>query len=138
MNSKRYPIASYVPLNPNKSTAKSKAFNDLDTTLKQMTFSEIIADPDYHFENCFVTNFDLTHHECRGDSLSFSRKYYETIFNEKVKREITSKTDQNLFISSAITSERKDMTIEKEILRKHFNREILEENLQKKVFFYRL
>ena len=122
-----------MPLNPNKSTAKNKAFNDLDMTLKQMTFNEIIADLDYHFENCFVTNFDLIHHECKGDSLSFSRKYYETIFNE-----ITSKTDQNLFISSAITSERKDMIIEKEILRKHFNREILEENLQKKVFFYRL
>ena len=30
------------------------------------------------------------------------------------------------------------MTIEKEVFKEHFNKEIIEENLQKKVFFYQL
>ena len=70
-----------------------------------MTFNEIVNDLDYHFENCFVTNFDLIHHECRGDELSHSRKYYETIFNKKIKEELVSENTQNRFISSAIKAE---------------------------------
>ena len=67
MNSRKYPVQNYVPYNPNKTTTKNRTFNDLDLTLKQMIFDEIVNDPDYHFKNCFVTNFDLIHHECRDD-----------------------------------------------------------------------
>ena len=112
-----------------------KIFNDLDTTLKQMTFNEIIVDTDYHFENSFITNFDLIHNDCRGDKLSYSRKHYETISNEKVKKEIASEEFRNRFISSAIRSERKDLVIEKEILEEHFNRQTIEKNLEKKGVF---
>ena len=135
MISKKYAVQNYVPTNPNKTTTKNRIFNDLDMTLKQMTLNEIVNDPDHHFENCFVTNFDLIHHECRGDELSYSRKYYETIFNKKIKEEIVSDDLRNRFVSSAIKSERKDMTIEKEVFKEHFNREIIEENLQKKGVF---
>ena len=100
-----------------------------------MTFTEIVNDPNYHFENCFVTNFDLIHHQCRGDELSYSRKHYETIFDKKVKEEIVSDDVRNRFVSSATRSDRKDMNIEKEIFKEHFNREIVEENLQKKGVF---
>ena len=134
MNSKKYAVQNYIPNNPNKTT-KSRTFNDLDLTLKQMTFNEIVNDPDYHFENCYVTNFDLIHHQCRGDELSYSRKHYETISNKKIKEEIVSDDLRNRFVSSAIKSERKDMTIEKEVFKEHFNREIIEENLQKKGVF---
>ena len=106
---------------------KNRAFNDLDLTLKQMTFNEIVNDPDYHFENSYVSNFDLIHHECRGDELSYSKKHYETISNKKIKEELVSEDIQNRFISSAIKCERKDMVIEKEISKEHFNREIIEE-----------
>ena len=54
---------------------------------------------------------------------------------KKIKEEIVSINDQNRFILSAIRSERKDMNIEKQIFKKHFNREIVEENLQKKGVF---
>ena len=56
MNSRKYPVQNYVPYNPNKTTTKNRTFNDLDLTLKQMTFDEIVNDSDYHFENCFATN----------------------------------------------------------------------------------
>ena len=83
MNLRKYAVQNYVPINPNKTTAKNRIFNDLDLTLKQMTFNEIVDDPDYHFENCFVTNFDKIHHQCKGDDLSCGRKHYETIFDKK-------------------------------------------------------
>ena len=47
MNSTKYPIQNYVPTNP----STEKNFFDLDMTLKRMTFEEIIADPEFHFEN---------------------------------------------------------------------------------------
>ena len=134
MNSKKYAVQNYVPINLIK-TAKNRTFNDLDLTLKQMTFNEIVNDPDYHFDNCFITNFDLIHHQCRGDELSYSKKHYETISNKKIKEEIVSDDVRNRFVSSAIRSERKDVTIEKQVFKEHFNREIVEENLQKKGVF---
>ena len=100
-----------------------------------MTFNEIVNDPDHHFENCYITNFDLIHHQCRGDELSYSKKHYETISNKKIKEEIASDDVRNRFVSSAIKSERKDVTIEKQIYKEHFNREVIEENLQKRCFF---
>ena len=103
-----------------------------------MTFTEIVNDPDYHYENCFVTNFDLIHHQCRGDELSYSRKHYETISNKKFEEELVSEDDRNRFVSSAIKSERKDVTIEKQIFKEHFNGEMVEENLQKKGVFCHL
>ena len=135
MNSKKYAIQNYVPINPNKIT-KNRTFNDLDLTLKQMTFNEIVNDPDYHFENSYISNFDLIHHGCRGDELSYSKKHYETISNKKIKEEIVSEDVRNHFVSSAIKSERKDVIIEKQIFKEHFNRELVEENLQKKGCFF--
>ena len=100
-----------------------------------MTFNEIVNDPGHHFENCYIINFDLIHHQCRGDELSYSKKHYETISNKKIKEEIVSDDVRNRFVSSAIRSERKDVTIEKQVFKEHFNREIVEENLQKKGVF---
>ena len=100
-----------------------------------MTFNKIVNDPDHHFENCYNINFDLIHHQCRGDELSYSKKHYETISNKKIKEEIASEDVRNRFVSTAIKSERKDKTIEKQIFKQHFNREIVEENLQKKGVF---
>ena len=132
MTSKKYPVQNYIPHNITKNKT---TFNDLDTTLKQMTYNEIVNDPQYHFDNCYVTNFDLIHHECRGDSLSSSRKHYETIWNKKIKDEISCDETRNRFVSSAIRSERKDVFIEKQVFEEHFNREVIEENLQKKGVF---
>ena len=41
----------------------------------------------------------------------------------------------NRFISSAIRSERKDLLIEKQVFEEHFNKEMVEKNLQKKGVF---
>ena len=137
MNSRKDTVQNYVPFNPNKTT-KNRTFNDLDTTLKQVTFNEILNDPDYHFENSFVTNFDLIHHQCRGDELSYSKKHYETIANKKIKEEILDENVRNRFICSAIRSERKDEAIEKKFFKNILTERRLKKTYQKRVFFYQL
>ena len=99
-----------------------------------MTYNNIVKDFDYHFENCYITNFDLINHERRGDKLNFSRKFYETIFFADVKKNL-DEINQKKFISSAIKSERIDLNIEKKLVIEHFKRESFKKNLEKKGIF---
>ena len=123
----KYPVNSYIP-------TKVTETDDLHSRLNKMTYDEIIKDFDYHFKNCYVINFDLIHHKCRGDELNFSRKFYETIFYNKVKENLI-KEDQKKFISSAIKSEREDVNLEKKLIIEHFKRKSFEKNLEKKGIF---
>ena len=134
MNSSTYPSQNYVSTKVKVRTA----YDTLDDTLNRMTFNEIINNSDYHFENTYITNFDLIHHDCRGDPLEHTKEYYETISYEKLNNEIVSKDDRASFISSAIKSERKDVFIEKKIFKEYFNREEIEKNCKKNMFFCHL
>ena len=124
----KYPVNSYVP------TKVTETVKDLDLKLKEMKYNDIVKDCDFHFENCYITNFDLIHHECRGDKLQFSRKFYETIFYDSVKKNL-DEINQEKFLSSAIKSERSNVNIEKKLIIEHFKRESLERNLEKKGIF---
>ena len=123
----KYPVNSYVP-------TKVTKIHDLHSRLQKMTYDEITEDFDYHFKNCYVTNFDLIHHECRGDKLNFSRKFYETIFYNKMKENLNEK-NQEKFLSSAIKSEREDVNFEKKLMIEHFKKVSFERNLEKKGIF---
>ena len=124
----KYPVNSYVP------TKVTETDKDLDLKLKEMKYNDIVKDCDFHFENCYITNFDLIHHECRGDKLQFNRKFYETIFYDSVKKNL-DEINQEKFLSSAIKSERSNVNIEKKLIIEHFKRESLERNLEKKGIF---
>ena len=119
MNYRKYLTNSYIP-------TRSKMLNEhdkfeLDARLQQMTFNEIIQNPDNHFENVFITNFDLINNQCRGDKLTHDRKFYETLFKEKLNSEINDIEQKDRFVSAAINSERKDVYIEKEIYKDQFS-----------------
>ena len=118
---------SYIP-------TKVTEVYDLNSRLIDMKYNEIMQDLEYHFQNCYITNFDKIHHECRGDKLNFSKEYYETIFYDRVKENI-SEEDQEKFISSAIRSEREDMNFERKIIIEHFNKLKVEKELEKKGVF---
>ena len=111
MSYRKYPTNSYIPTRP-KLLNKHDKF-DVDARLQKMTFNEIIQNPDNHFENVFITNFDLIHNQCRGDKLTHDRKFYETLFKEKLNSEINDIEQKDRFVSAAINSERKDVYIEK-------------------------
>ena len=133
MNYPRYPTNSYIPIRPKKWSEHDKF--DLDARLQQMTFNEIIQNPDNHFENAFIANFDLIHNQCRGDELTHDRKYYETLFKEKLNFEINDINQRNCFVSAGINSERKDVYIEKKIYKDQFSWKLLREKLKKNGVF---
>ena len=100
-----------------------------------MKYNEIMKDFDYHFKNCYISNFDLIHNECRGDKLNFSRRFYETITYSDVKKKLSTNFE-NKFISSAIKSERKDLHIEKKIITENFRTvEEIKEKFESKGIF---
>ena len=88
MNCKKYPTNNYIPTRPKLLNDHDRF--DLDAQLQQMTFNEIMQNPDSHFENPFITNLDLIHHECRGDKVTHDRKYYKTLFNKRLNSEINN------------------------------------------------
>ena len=133
MNYGRYPTNSYIPTRPKLLNEHDKF--DLDARLQQMTFNEIIQNPDNHFENVFITNFDLINNQCRGDKLTHDRKFYETLFKEKLNSEINDIEQKDRFVLAAINSERKDVYIEKEIYKDQFSRKLLWEKLNKNGVF---
>ena len=118
---------SYIP-------TKVTEVHDLNSRLNKMKYDEIMFDLEYHFQNCYITNFDKIHHECRGDKLNFSKKYYETIFYDQLKKN-NSEVDQEKFISSAIRSKREDMNFERKVILEHFNKLKVEKELEKKGVF---
>ena len=108
----RYPVTSYIP-------QKVDEVFDLDTRLNETKYNEILNDLDGHFQNCYVTNFDLIHNECRGDKLQNSRKHYQMVFEENLKKNLSIE-DAIKFCSSGIKSERKDLFFEKKVYENHF------------------
>ena len=125
----KYPVNNYVQ------TKVTETNKDLDLKLKEMTYNETLKDLNYHFKNCYITNFDLINNECRGDKLDFSRKFYESIFFADVKKNL-NEIDQEKFISAAIKSERIDLNIERKLIIEHFcKKESFEKILEKKGIF---
>ena len=84
-----------------------------------------------------ITNFDLIHHQCRGDELTHDRKYYETLLKRKVDLEFNNQLHKDVFLSSAQRCERKDVCFEKDLQKDHFNRTFVKEQLKRKGFFCR-
>ena len=118
---------SYIPI-------KVTEVHDLNSRLNKMKYDEIIENLEYHFQNCYITNFDKIHHECRGDKLHFSKRHYETIFYNQLKQNIDEQNREK-FISSAIRSKRKDINFEKKVILEHFNKLKIEKELEKRGVF---
>ena len=110
----KYPVMSYVP-------KKVECVYDLHTRLNNERNKEILDDIDGHFKKCYVTNFDLIHHECRGDKLNYSKKFYQTIYSKELTENLKFE-DQNKFVEAGIKSERNDLFFEKKVYLSHFER----------------
>ena len=50
-----------------------------------LKFKEMIDDPDAYFKKKEVVNFDIIHHECRGEQLQKSYKEHKTVVLDDVK-----------------------------------------------------
>ena len=118
---------SYIP-------TRVTEVHDLHSRLNKIKYDEIMENLEYHFQNCYITNFDKIHHECRGDERCFSKKHYETIFYNQLKQNI-EKQNHEKFISCAIRSEREDLNFERKVILEHFNKLKIEKELEKRGVF---
>ena len=135
MNHNRYPVTNYVPYNPANYLTGSTVEHSLDDTLDRQKYQKILNNPNYHFANSYITNFDIINHQCRGDKLENSKKYYETIFKKAVDKEIQENEKKTYFISEAVDCERKDVFLKKDVLTEHFNRLELQQKFEKQGIF---
>ena len=108
MNHSRYPIINYVPYNPDNYLTGGNLEHSLGDTLDRQKYQKILNNPNYHFANSYITNFDIINHECKGDKLENSKKYYETIFKETVDKEIqeNEKKKRILYLKRLIVREK--------------------------------
>ena len=120
-------MCSYVPTKP-----KSTKFYDLHQRLQEMTFEEVVNNPKEHFDNVYIKNFDLIHHQSRGDVLNYSEKFYKTISISQLKQIDYPKSYQ--FVAAAIKSERDDVYLEKNVIKKHFKKDIELKLIEQNVF----
>ena len=76
----------------------------------------MIENADEHFQKAKIINFDIIHHECRGDELKYSKNFYQKIENKDFKNYDNNVMEEVL--TSAIKSERKDICLIQLELRK--------------------
>ena len=135
-NDKKILRNSYVPIRAKFYNKHDKG--DLDTRFQQADYDEIISNSDEYFEKLTITNFDLIHQQCRGGKLLHDRKYYETLFKKKVEHELNNQLHRDVFLSSALRCERKDVYFEKGLQKDHFNQSLAKEELKKNEIFLSL
>ena len=92
---------------------KKHGKGDLDTRFQRADYDKSISNSDEYFEKVTITNFDLIHQQCIGDKPLHGRKYYETSFKKKVEHELNNRLHRDVFLSSALRCERKDVYFEK-------------------------
>ena len=69
-----------------------------------------------HFKKAKFVNFNITHHQCRGDPLD-PDNLDKTVYTEHLK----GYKCQQKIVASAIRSENKEIDIEENLVKKHFN-----------------
>ena len=75
-------------------------------------------DPQGHFERAKVINFDMIHAQARGESVD---KVKEEPFKTVREKDIQGYTNRDSIVSSAIRTRRKDLYLEKKLV-KHFKK----------------
>lgn len=86
MNSKKPLVGSkYVPKYYGHYFDSPWYKKDLMEYFNYCEYSEMTKDPTKYFEQKMVVNFDIIHHECRGDLLQGSCKNYQTVYSKDIK-----------------------------------------------------
>ena len=79
---------------------------DFLSYLDDLKFENFMENPDQSFRNTKIVNFDIIHHECRGDKLEKSCAHYQTVFKDDFLR-ITLKEIKKTVLSSALRNQLK-------------------------------
>ena len=91
----------------------------LITYIDQLKYKEFQKDRDAYINQTKITNFDIIHHECRGDRLDISIKEHNTIKKEKLKQ--LPPSEKYAAVAACFRSTNKNLVIEKSVAKEHFN-----------------
>ena len=89
--------------------------------LDDLKFEKFMENPDQSLRKTKIVNFDIIHHECRGNKLEKSYEYYQTVF--KVNFNKYNKRDEKKVLSSAFRNQDKlqqSIYFEKDLVLSHF------------------
>ena len=76
-------------------------------------------DPTKYFDQKKMINFDIIHHECRGDPLQGSYKNYQTVHNDDIKK--YPENEKKDVLGGLIRNlNRKDLFVEEKVVNEHF------------------
>ena len=59
---------------------------DFLSYLDDVKYEKFMENPDESFKKTKIINFDIINHQCRGDKLEHSEQYYQTVFEDNLKR----------------------------------------------------
>lgn len=82
-------------------------------------YSEMAKDPTKYFEQKKRINFDIIHHECRGDPLQGSYKNYQTVYNDDIKK-YPENEKKDVLGGLVRNLNRKDLFVEEKVVNEHF------------------
>ena len=111
MTEEKILVNNYIPHYP-------KYEDDLHEILLRHEYERINKNKKDYFRKAKIINFDIINHQCRGDPLKNSIKYYETIHQNDLQ--LAKEEDRDDFISEGIRSRREDLYVEKDIINEHF------------------
>ena len=96
---------------------------DLMAYFDHLDYKEMSDNPTKYFHDKKVINFDIIHHECRGDKLSNSYKHYKTVkandlknYPDKDKKETLSGVFRNV--------NRDDLWVQRDLMLDYFKKKI--------------
>ena len=76
-------------------------------------------DPTKYFDQKKMINFDIIHHECRGDPLQGSYKNYQTVHNDDIKK--YPENEKKDVLGGLIRNlNRKDLFVEEKVVNELF------------------
>ena len=119
MNKKKILRNKYVPQHSGDYFSKPWYKRDLMHYFDYVDYQEMCKHQTNYFKDKKNINFDITHHEVRADTLQDSYKNYQTVKTKDLEKYPAVEKEKT--VSGIIRNiDRKDMYIEKSILKKHF------------------
>ena len=94
---------------------------DFSTYLDDLKYEKFMKNTDQSFKKTKIGNFDIIHHQCRGDKMEHSESYYQTIFKKNLEKH--KKQDKKIFVLSALRNQKElqqEIFCEKKLVSEHF------------------
>ena len=88
------------------------------TYISRLEYERFEENRDSYLNNVNVTNFDIIHHQARGDPLKKDIKIYKTIYKKDLKQ--MPLDDKDAALAACCRSERKELYLEKGLRDEYF------------------